>query len=286
MVIHFFKSRSKERINFVDLIDNYFVTMNNVTISSDDQEVEILINLKEFDFSYSFLITKRSRVASIYRLNSDYVNINLLCDIPLNLPQFIIKQILKQIDEICVKFDLTIYHERLANIENFNIYETLHLLIKERANYFEKNESIVKFLLPEETLNRICSYQTNMEHIQKLLNNEVVVNPYIVMANKDTSKVELAINWRTNCPLVFPPNLTYVQVEDEENLVSLIPVDSFMKYASKFLYEIKDTLSDLKLDCLNEKGALKLKKYVKKMRKYVVSSQDFDIIKIINLIEE
>ena len=35
MVIHFFRSRSEERIDFEELIDNYFGTMPNVHITSD-----------------------------------------------------------------------------------------------------------------------------------------------------------------------------------------------------------------------------------------------------------
>ena len=51
------------------------------------------------------------------------------------------------------------------------------------------------------------------------------------------------------------------------------------------MYEIKDSGSDLKMLFLNEKGSLKVKKHLKKVRKYMISSSNFDVIKLINLIE-
>ena len=67
MVIHFFKSRSDERIDFEELIDNYFGAMKDTQISSDDEAVEIMLGMPDFNFSYRYLITKRSRVSSIYK---------------------------------------------------------------------------------------------------------------------------------------------------------------------------------------------------------------------------
>ena len=77
MVIHFFRSRSEERIDFEELIDNYFGTMPNVHITSDDEALEVMIDIPDFEFAYRYLITKRSRVSSIYKLNSDFININI-----------------------------------------------------------------------------------------------------------------------------------------------------------------------------------------------------------------
>ena len=54
MVIHFFKNRN-ERIDFEDLIDNYFNTLDNVTITSDDSECRITINMVDFNFAYHYL---------------------------------------------------------------------------------------------------------------------------------------------------------------------------------------------------------------------------------------
>ena len=37
MVIHFFRNRNEERIDFFELVDNYFGSMDNCHISSSDE---------------------------------------------------------------------------------------------------------------------------------------------------------------------------------------------------------------------------------------------------------
>ena len=51
------------------------------------------------------------------------------------------------------------------------------------------------------------------------------------------------------------------------------------------MYEIKDDSIDFKLFYLNEKGAIKAKKLLRKMRDSVVSLTNFEFIKITDLIE-
>lgn len=286
MVIHFFRSRSEERIDFEELIDNYFGEMPNTEISNDDEALEVLINIADFDFAYRYLITKRSRVSSLYKLNSDYININMLIEIPLNIPQFLLRICLQQIDEMCKRFNLVIYYDQLDNIREFRMFEMLQSLLKERDKYFEEHSEVVRYKVPELKLNQICIYQKIQKNLSSIVKCDLMPNPYIVLLDKRTGRVELSINFKAGFPTVFPPQLSYVHVEEEENLVNVVPIDAFMKISERHMYEIKDSVSELKMLFLNEKGSLKVKKHLKKIRKYMISSSNFDVIKLINLIEE
>lgn len=286
MIIHFFKNRAKDRIDFSQLIDEYFDLIENSTIESTDEEVKITINLPQFSCEYYYLITKRSRVSSIYKLNSEYVNINLLCEIPEVLPQYVMRVILKQIEELCSKFELSIYHDQIDNIKDFKLFEILQLLIRERNKYLHENASDSYYRIPEHILNQVCLYQQIVDRLPSHVNNEVIPCNYITLIDKYSKKVEFAINWKVEQPIIFPPQLSFVQVEEEENLIALIPADIFFKYATRFTYEIKDKTVDLKMMYLDEKGCKKVKKLLKKMKKHMVSISNFDVISITNLIEE
>ena len=155
MILHFFKNRAKDRIDFSSLIDGYFDQIENSKIESNDEELRITINLPRFSCSYYFLITKRSRVSSIYKLNSEYVNINLLCEIPEVLPRYVMRVILKQIEELCDKFELAVYHDQIDNIKEFKLFEILQLLIKDRSRYLQENDDITVYPVPEHILNQI-----------------------------------------------------------------------------------------------------------------------------------
>ncbi len=286
MVIHFFKSRREERINFIELYDDYFDKMDDVSIVNDEDVSAITINMTEFNFSYRYLITKRSQVSSIYKLNSDYVNVNMLVEIPLNIPLFLIRTILQQVDEMCKRFGLAIYYSQLDNIKEFNLFDMLLAMLKERNSYLEAHPEIVKYKLPEEKLSQVCLYQKILKDLPQIVKADLMANPYIIMLNKKTGKVELSINWKVGEPIVLPPNLDYVQIEEEENLVNLLSIEDFMYYCGSYTYEIKDTASPIRMLFLNEKGAYKTSKYLRRMRRYFKDSSNFDVIKLINLIEE
>lgn len=286
MIIHFFKNRAKDRIDFGQLIDEYFDVIENSRIESTDEEVKITINLPQFSCEYYYLITKRSRVSSIYKLNSEYVNINLLCEIPEVLPQYVMRVILKQVEELCSKFELSIYHSQIDNIKDFKLFEILQLLIKERTRYLHDNINEPVYKINEYILNQVCLYQQIVDRLPSLVSNDVIPCNYITLIDKQTKKVEFAINWKVEQPIVFPPQLSYIQVEEEENLIALIPASVFFKYVTRFTYEIKDKTVDLKMMYLDEKGCKKARKLLKKMKKSMVSISNFDVISLTNLIEE
>ena len=286
MVIHFFKNRSKERIDFVELIDGYFDLLDHCHIESTEEEVKITIDLVEFNCSYEYLITKRSRVSSIYKLNSEYININLLCEIPEAIPQYVMRVILKQIDELCKKFELEIYHDQVCNIVEFKLFDVLQILIKKRNNKIAENSEIKVYKVPEHVLNQVCLYQLIHEKLPTIVGQDLVPGSYLPLVDKLTKHVEFAINWKVDVPIVFPPQLSFIQVEEEENLIALIPSDIFFKYATRFTYEIKDNVVDLKMLYLDEKGCQKVKKLLRKMRKHMISISNYEVINLTNLVEE
>ena len=52
------------------------------------------------------------------------------------------------------------------------------------------------------------------------------------------------------------------------------------------MYEIKDSSIGIKIRYLNENASLKAKKYIRKMRKSVISTYNYEVINITDLIEK
>ena len=52
------------------------------------------------------------------------------------------------------------------------------------------------------------------------------------------------------------------------------------------MYEVKDSTCDVKLLFVNEKNSLKIKKLLRKLRKFMISSNNFKPIEMTELIEE
>lgn len=290
MIIHFFRERIKERIDYSELLDGYFNNFSNANISSDNDAVDIEIVEENFDFSYHFFITKRARVHSMYKLSPDYVNTNILIEISAVLPKFLIRKILKVVGDLCKQFDLFVYHEGIKDITNFVMLDLLSFLDRERVSYIESHPGIY-YYMPQETLNSACTYLQIMPEISKSMNVDAMICPYDVLFDKEENKVALSITWQVGAPTIFPPLLDYIYVEEEGNLLSVIPANIFFKYAQKLMHEIAKSKNmdyeiDMNLLYLNEKNALRAKKLVRKMRKSVVNTSRFMNLKITDILEK
>lgn len=285
MIIYFFKDRSKERVDFGQLIDEYFDKLENTVITSNDDEFIATFNLPEFETSYRYLITKRSRVSSLYRLNPNFVNTFLLCEIPDDVPLFVSRLILKQIDELCKIFEFAIYHERIENIKEFNMFELISILQKERNKFLENNPNIKKYKVDQDLLNEVCTYQSMINELPSVAKDDIVANPYIVLKDSNDN-IYFSVNWHVGLPTTFPPQLDFVHIEEEENFVNLVPIQVFYKYVEKLMYEIKDNSIGIKIRYLNENSSLKARKYIRKMRKSFLSTYKYENIKLIDLIEK
>ncbi len=290
MIIHFFRKRISERLDYAELLDEYFCSVPNCTITSNDDMVDIAILEPSFDFTYHYFITNRTRVINMYRLNPDYVNTNILIDIPAVLPKFLIRRMLQSVDELCKRFDLFIYHDYVKDITDFNMFDLLAVLARELHDYVANNQGPY-YYMEQEKLMTACSYLHIMKDISEVMTVDAMILPYDVLYDKETKEVVLSITWQVGAPTVFPPVLDYVYVEEEGNLLSVIPAEVFFKYSKKLMHEIaKDKSIDYEVDMdlfyLNEKNALKAKKQVKKMRKSMLSTGRFTALKIIDVLEK
>ena len=101
---------------------------------------------------------------------------------------------------------------------------------KERARYLEEHEDVVTYKVPMTILNEMCCYQSMINELPSLVKGDVIVKKYNVMREKRTNLVCTSISWKVGTPTLFPPHLNYVQVEEEENLIALVPIEIFYKY--------------------------------------------------------
>lgn len=285
VIIHFFRHRSKQRIDYEKLI-YYFDDLEYCKIFYNEDSVELTCTDPVFDFPYRFLITKRSQVNSIYNLNSNYTNINLLVEIPSLLPEFVSRGILKFIMELCHLFELEVYYNGVKDIEQFDMAKMISYLSYERMAYLDDHKEIERHYLKRETLNQICNYQQMLPFLPSKLKEEAVLNSYLVLVDRETDEVALSINWRVGTPMIFPPHLDYVHIEEDDQFITIVPSAAFFKVAEKHMYSFKDYLPNMQLLLLHGRNINRVKKLVRKLRKVSVPTSNFNEIRIIDLLEK
>ncbi|HON63957.1 MAG TPA: hypothetical protein PK840_03630 [Bacilli bacterium] len=284
VIIHFFRLRTKPRIDYEKLI-YFFDGLDYCTINTNDDNVEMVCTDPIFDFPYRFLITKRSRVNSIYNLNSEYYNINLLVEIPSVLPEFVSRGILKFISELCHLFELDIYYNGVKDIEPFDMTKMIAYLAHERSAYLEEHKELEPHYVKRDKLNQICNFQQMLPYLPEKFKGEAIANPYLVFVDNRNQEVVFSVVWKLGTAMFFPPHLDYIHIEDENQFTTIVPAQVFFKYAEKHMFEIKDLLPNMRLLLLQGRNVNRVKKLMRKFRKVQESATNFTEIRIIDLIE-
>ena len=280
-----FIAKSGNNYGIINLDNEIKVDFKYSNINYYEDVVEMVYTDPVFDFPYRFLITKRSQVKSIYNLNVDYFNINLLVEIPILLPSYVTRCVLAFIMDVCKTFELEIYYEGIKNIEPFDMTGLMMFMEKEKMYFIEEHPEQEIFFEDREKLTQICQYQQMMPYLPSKIKDEATINPYIVMNDNDYKEIVYSIHWVAGTAMVFPPHLDYVHVE-EDGLVSIIPAQIFFKYCHKYMYELRDYMPNATLLLLCGRNVNRAKKAMKKARKDSVPHTLFTNKKLINIVEK
>jgi len=280
--IHFFRDSSLEKLDFSKILE-FFDTYPNFKIFYTEDEVQLDYRDDDFKFSYRYLITKKSRVNQIYKLNPMYLNVNFLLELPVLIPSFLVKEILTITQKVCKLFDLEIYNDAFKDVQPFNLADVVVLFEDTRHQTIEEYGMQDKLSFEKEKLDEVCRYQRSVESLREYYHNEVEVNLVDPILDKITNEYGISSIWNVGMPTVFPPHLSYIYVKEEQNIPFLVRRKDFFSIMNKFLIEIINFLPDMYI--LKAKQAKASRKIVNKLRKVAVIDQNFKSIRLSNLID-
>jgi len=279
--IHFFRNSTLEKIDYAKVLDFFDNQPNFETYYTDDY-VEIIHTDSEFNFSYRFLITKKSRVSKIYKLNPMFSNVNFLLEMPIMIPSFLAKEILSIIQKLCRMFELGIYHDSFEDVKPFNVVEFLDFFEKQRALFIQENGMSGKITFDSDKLNVICKFQRSIDSLVDYYHNEVIVNQCYPIVDKNTNESGICYDWRFGTPIIFAPYVTFINIIDEELGKMLVRRDELIQILNKYLDEITNFLPDMYI--LKAKKAKNVKHEIKKIRK-IVMDKEYNVLRLSDVIE-
>lgn len=280
--IHFFRDSGLEKLDFAKVLE-FFDSYPNFKVFYTEDEVQIDYRDDDFKFSYRYLITKKSRVNNIYKLNPKFLNVNFYLELPVLVPSFLVKEILTITQKICKLFDLEIYNDSFSDVQPFNLADLVVLFEESRKQTIEDYGMQDKLPFPKDKLDEVCRYQRSVESLREYYHNEVEVNICEPILDKVTNEYGISTTWNVGTPTVFPPHLSYIYVKEEQNLPFLVRRDDFMSIVGKYLIEIVNFLPDMYI--LKAKQAKSARKTVNKLRKVAIIDQNFKSIRLSNLLD-
>lgn len=279
--IHFFRKSSLEKIDYAKVLEFFDSQPNFETYYTDDY-VEIIHKDLEFNFSYRYLITKKSKVSKIYKLDPMYSNVNFLLEMPIMIPSFIAKEILSIIQKLSRTFELGIYHDSFPDVKPFNVVEFLDFFEKQRGLYIQENGLNGKITFDADKLNIICKFQRSVDSLVDYYHNEVAVNMCYPIIDKNTDESGICYDWKFGTPIIFAPHVTYINIIDEENGKMLVRRDELLVILNKYLSSITNYLPDMYI--LKQKQAKNCKKELKKIKR-IVMEKDYRVLRMCDVVE-
>lgn len=281
MNIHFFRNSSLEKIDYAKVLDFFDNQPKFETFYTDDF-VEIVYKDPEFNFSYRYLITKKSKVSKIYKLNPMFSNVNFLLEMPVMIPSFLAKEIITTIQRLCRQFEFGIYHDSFNDVQPFNFVEFLDFFESQRREFIQENGLVGKITFDNERLNVICKFQRSVDNLVDYYHNEVAVNLCYPIVDKNTDESGICYDWKFGTPIIFAPYVTFVNIIDEEGQKMLVRKDELMQILSKYLIEITNFLPDLYI--LRQNQAKKCKKELKKIKR-IIMEKDYITLRLCDVVE-
>ncbi|MGI6767579.1 MAG: hypothetical protein ACOX43_00560 [Bacilli bacterium] len=280
--IHFFRDSGLEKLDFLKVFE-FFESYPNFKIFYTDEEVQIDYRDDDFKFAYRYLITKKSRVSQIYKLNPQYLNVNFLLELPVLVPSFLVKEILALTQKLCKLFDLEIYNDAFQDVQPFNLADVVVLFEKMRSEAIAQYGMQDKLSFEKDKLDEVCRYQRSVASLREYYHNEVEVNLVEPIIDKITNEYGISVVWNAGVPTVFPPHLSYIYVKEEQNIPFLVRRKDFMSIMGKYLIEIVNFLPDMYI--LKPKQAKASRKVLNKLRKVAIIDQNFKSVRLANLID-
>ena len=283
LVIHFFRNSTLDKIDFNKVLD-FFDAIPGFQIYYSDTDVEIEYKDKEFDFSYRYLITKKSRVTNIYKLDPMYSNVNFLLEIPLMIPTCLAKEAFAITQRLCKMFELGYYQDSFDDVCPFNIVDLLVFFEKQRSMYIDEFGMGEKIRYNNDKLNVICKFQRSVDSLVDYYHNEITVNLCYPVVDKNTGESGICYDWRMGTPTIFAPYVDYINILDVEEGTIVIEKEKLFNIISRYLLEIKNFLPDMYI--IKDKQAKKVRKELKKIKKEMLLVKDFKVLTLSDVIED
>jgi len=285
MTIHFFRNNMNPELDYQKLVD-YFDDKDHFTTYYSDDCVEFEYKDDEFDLNYCYMITKKSHITQMYRLNPNFISAKLMLQFPLIIPSFLAREILTFTQKLCKTFELGCYTDRFEDVQNCNIVELMDVYEKEKAEYLEQNGLGDKIYYNNDKMGVICKFQRSIKELEEYYHNEVIVNKCYAIVQKDETPEDtisgICYDWKLGTPIIFPPYVDFINViTDDENY--LVLKKDLIELINKKLLEIKNFLPDTYI--VKAKQAKGCKKYLKKIMK-IDQNINYRKINLIDCIED
>lgn len=261
--IYFFKEKSRQ-IDLDELI-NYFESIEGITIDMDEQSVRFNYLHPRLHYPAQFLITPKSTVPDIYRLNPKFLDLNFHLSMPILTPDFVTRHLFEMVKRITERFNFHVYNEMLEDVLPFKMDVLLKVFSMVKEAYIDKNPVLLGdyHVLNTDKLSAILRYLDDLVELQSYYKDlETYVPRYHFLSNEN-KELAIGIEWKEQTLTVFPPHLNYLFYRQGDTL-KVVPCKEAMPLLDKHLQDVPGFIKGTKV--VPKKTAKKVFRIMKKTK--------------------
>jgi len=261
--VHFFKEKSR-KIDLDQLIA-FFDDIEGITVEMDEKSVRFNYLHPRLHYEARFLITPKSQVPDIYRLNPKYLDLNFHLEMVILTPDYVAKHLFEIVKKVCERFNFHIYNEMFEDVLPFKIDVLNKVFAMLKEAYIVKNPVILSdyHILPKEQLSSLLRYLDDLLELQKYYKELETYVPRYHFLTTEKKELVIGMEWKEHSLTVFPPYLDYLFYRIG-NEIKIVAYDEAYQLIEKFLLDVPGFIRETKV--LPKKTSSKVFKIMKKTK--------------------
>lgn len=265
MLFRFFYLKDGSRVIDRTELLTFFQANSNVTIEKRQEDRIFVYHHPILDFSANFILSSKSAIPHLERLNPRFYDVNFRVEFDIKLPTYFVELILDIAEEIAKIFKLVVYNESYEDVVTFRKNTLVKTFEIWKNAYKNKNEDEISYFsrIDATSLSQIYNYILRKPKLEVLLDkNKVQISDYFFMRTDKSRTAFVCMEWDGYIPFIIPPGVDILYF-DEPKYSKYIAMAELLNKADKLIKSI-DGYGNIKL--VDSKNVAKLRKLIIKTK--------------------
>lgn len=271
-ILHFFKEKTRQ-FDYERLLSFFNDVPEATIIDTDDASSELRIAYRHpiLKSSADFVVSRRSTVQDIYRLDPHFLDVNFRLEVPLLTPTYSSNIIFEITQKLCKEFNFSTYNALYEDVMPFRFevvsrgFEIAKQNFKDKFSYQLDNY----YSYPQIKLNECLKYVNEQYDLHRYYKEQNVYVPNYFVVVDEQNKVHFTMEWAENTRTLFPPHVDFIYYRSGLE-TSILPYDEVMAKIEKYTTNVPGFIENTKV--IEPKQTKKVNKALKKAKFTKVNS--------------
>ena len=272
-------TRVYDRAEFV----TYLTAQHYITFDDEGSIKKAYYHNPVLNFDATFVMSNRSIIDRIERLNPKYLDVNLYVEFDVLSSTYKVNRLVDSIKELCEKFDFAVYNEYFEDVSKFDrslLINDFNLVKNAYKKKYDDDFVNIK-RLSQDSLEKVYGYLENKDQIENDYKAKSL--EYEFLGEEATRNAYVCLNLDLSNGTIIPPGCKLVKIQSEDGYF-ITSFDEVYKKIGKFFESVTSTLP-FNVLIVKEKYIRKINKILTKtnFNKVMVPLNGIELSKILDL---